>query len=317
MITPEESRAIYYIRPLSMLAIVVCHICQSYNNRWAFLFNIGVQVFLVLSGYLYGKKNIVDWKKWCIGRIKRVYLPMFLLLVIAFPIYMFFARDSFNIFGYSINYLNFQGIPFVIGGVDLIPGLRHLWFITAIMFAYLITPILQRLKDYSDVALPFLLLTVAFGYLFIPMRYMFLLSWSFLYAIGYMIANVRLRRIYEIGILVFFIVLAFYVKWDHILNYFSPVGRLFHDVAGVFFVVWGIRLFSTKLFTKIPSFVVFFDKYSFDIFLVHYILFVGPFSMAYLTANMFLNIFLFIIVTAFLTFLFVLMQNRIIAYLNL
>ena len=107
------------------------------------------------------------------------------------------------------------------------------------------------------------------------------------------------------------------MKWDHILNYFSPVGRLLHDVAGVFFVVWGIRLFSTKLFTKIPSFVVFFDKYSFDIFLVHYILFVGPFSMAYLTANMFLNIFLFIIVTAFLTYLFVLMQNRIIAYLNL
>lgn len=299
------------------MAIVVCHICQSYNNRWAFLFNIGVQAFLVLSGFLYGKKNIEDWKEWGIGRIKRVYLPMFLLLVIVFPIYMFFARDNFNILGYGINYLNLQGIPFVMGGVYLIPGLRHLWFITAIMFAYLITPLLQRLKNYADVVLPFILLSVVIGHFF-PMRYMFLYSWFYLYAIGYMIANVnvRLRIYYELGALFLFIVLAFYVSWDHILNYFSPAGRLFHDVAGVFFIVWGIKLFSVKFFTKIPSFVVILDKYSFDIFLVHYILFVGPFSMAHLTGSMFLNLFLFIVVTALITYLFVLMQNRFFAYLS-
>lgn len=309
MITPEESRAIYYVRPLSMMAIVLCHLCQSYGNRWAFIFNAGVQVFLVLSGYLYGKKDIVDWKAWGMGRIKRVYVPVFILLLVALPFYLFFARDSFNAVGYSINFSSLQGFPFTLGGVTLVPGLRHLWFITAIMLAYLSIPLLQYLKKYSDLLIPPLILGVLLCYSFVPMRYVFILSWIYLYAIGYLLANVRWRLVYEWGALVVFVLITFFVSWDHILSYFNPLGRLFHDVAGVFLVVWGIKLFSVSSVKCVPPFVKILDKYSFDIFLIHYLLLTGPFSMAQLTPNRAVNITLFILMTAALTYLFVCLQN--------
>lgn len=116
IILENESRAIKYIRVGSMLAIVICHILQSYTNRWAFVFNIGVQVFLVLSGYLYGKKIVTNWKQWALGRVKRVYVPMFLFLIIVLPLYLIFHREVFSWKPYALNYLNLQGIPFVRGG---------------------------------------------------------------------------------------------------------------------------------------------------------------------------------------------------------
>lgn len=99
-----------------MSSIVICHILQSYDNRWAFVFNIGVQVFLVLSGYLYGKKVVTDWKKWAVGRLKRVYVPMFLFLIIVLPFYLIFHREIFSWKPYALNFLNLQGVPFVMGG---------------------------------------------------------------------------------------------------------------------------------------------------------------------------------------------------------
>ena len=60
----QESHGLVIIRVFAMLSIVVCHLFQSYNHGLAGLFNIGVQVFFVLSGYLYGTKMILDWKNW-------------------------------------------------------------------------------------------------------------------------------------------------------------------------------------------------------------------------------------------------------------
>lgn len=60
-ITKTESSILIYIRVMAMISIVACHILQAYNNHWAYVLNIGVQVFLVLSGYLYGHKYIDNW----------------------------------------------------------------------------------------------------------------------------------------------------------------------------------------------------------------------------------------------------------------
>lgn len=116
MIPETESNAIKYIRVGSMLAIVLCHLLQAYSNRWAFVFNIGVQVFLALSGYLYGRKIISNWRQWGMGRVKRVYTPMFLFLIIVLPLYLVFHREVFSWKAYALNFLNLQGIPFAVGG---------------------------------------------------------------------------------------------------------------------------------------------------------------------------------------------------------
>ena len=59
----KKDAAISLIRLLSLLAIIICHILQGLNLEAAFWLNIGVQVFLFMSGYLYGQKKYRQYYK--------------------------------------------------------------------------------------------------------------------------------------------------------------------------------------------------------------------------------------------------------------
>lgn len=310
MISENESRAIKYIRVGSMLSIVICHILQSYANRWAFVFNIGVQVFLVLSGYLYGKKIVTNWKKWAMGRVKRVYVPMFLFLIIVLPFYLIFHREVFSWKPYALNYLNLQGISFVMGG-GMLQGVRHLWFITAIMFAYISTPILQWLSKYADWLFPLLVICVWGAYVVAPGPLFFASSWVFLYAIGYLYNYLNRKRIYDIGLILLetALIVMIAMDFDIVKSYFHPLNRVFHDVSGVFLVVIGSQVLSRIKINNIPSVVEFFDKYSFHIFIVHYFFVIGPFSLAHITPYIIVNILIIISATFVATLLFVKLNN--------
>ena len=48
----NQSKAIIIIRVISTLAIVLCHIFQGLGNELAWWLNIGVQIFLFMSGFL-------------------------------------------------------------------------------------------------------------------------------------------------------------------------------------------------------------------------------------------------------------------------
>ena len=274
-----------------MLSIVLCHILQAYASQWAYIFNVGVQVFLALSGYLYGKKVITNWKEWGIRRIKRVYIPMLLFLIIILPLYLVFHRDVFTWDAYILNYINLQGIPFATGGGTL-SGIRHLWFITAIMFAYITTPVLQRLCKYAELFFPITLGCVGILYVFAPMPLVFLASWLFLYAIGYLYVHLNQTKWYDIGLIILEMVLILLVLMhiDVIQIYFNPLNRLFHDVTGLFIILIGIRLLSSMDLKCVHSFVDCLDRYSFHIFIVHYFFLIGPFSMVHLTDNVFINL---------------------------
>jgi peptidoglycan/LPS O-acetylase OafA/YrhL len=307
MITESESIAIKYIRVGAMLSIVICHVLQVYANRWAFVFNIGVQVFLALSGYLYGKKIVANWKQWTVGRVKRVYAPMFVFLVAVLPFYLIFHRDVFSWKPYALNYLNLQGVAFAMGG-GMIQGIRHLWFITAIMFAYLVTPVLQWLSKYANWLFPVLLVCVGISYFVASGPLVFMASWVFLYAIGYLYVNLnKTKKIYNIGLVLLelFLIGIVIFNFDVVTHYFNPVNRFFHDVSGVFVVIIGIVLLSRLKLSKVPKIVNLFDKYSFHVFLVHYFFVVGPFSLAHLTPYVLVNILLIILVTFVASFLFV------------
>lgn len=47
-----------WLRLIATWSIVACHILKANGNHWDYIFNIGVQVFFLLSGYLYGHKFI-------------------------------------------------------------------------------------------------------------------------------------------------------------------------------------------------------------------------------------------------------------------
>ena len=65
----EKDYSISCARLIAMVFIVACHMMQmdgfssdikGAHIEWAFWFNVGVQMFLFISGYLYGKKDRID-----------------------------------------------------------------------------------------------------------------------------------------------------------------------------------------------------------------------------------------------------------------
>lgn len=83
VLTERERVALTYIRVLAMVSIVVCHLFQGFGlYHYSSVFNVGVQVFLILSGFLYGSKIVSDWKGFLLGRIKKLYLPTIIVLIV-------------------------------------------------------------------------------------------------------------------------------------------------------------------------------------------------------------------------------------------
>lgn len=73
--------SISMIRAMSMVAIITCHFMQYLDIELAWWFNVGVQVFLCISGYLYSDREISDLLNFIKKRFKRYWLTTMLLLL--------------------------------------------------------------------------------------------------------------------------------------------------------------------------------------------------------------------------------------------
>ena len=76
----DRDYSISIIRVLAMLAIVACHIFQSQDMSIAFWLNIGVQIFLFMSGFLYGKKTITNTSEWLKNNLRKYYYHIIFIL---------------------------------------------------------------------------------------------------------------------------------------------------------------------------------------------------------------------------------------------
>ena len=126
------------LRLLSMCSIVACHICQLYGLGIAWVLNIGVQVFLVISGWLYGMRpDVVDAGCWYIKRLLRICLPYWLVLIPLLVVDVFFATQVVTV----------KTVILSIAGVrsGSVPNAAHLWYISVMLLCYLVTPILSVL----------------------------------------------------------------------------------------------------------------------------------------------------------------------------
>lgn len=312
-ISVAESKSLSWIRVVAMLSIVICHLFQAYQGRWSDVFNMGVQVFFVLSGFLYGHKLITNWRDWAKSRIRRVYQPYLLFLITVIPLYALFHEEAMNWKALPVYFLNLQGFR-LLPKLDFlrIEGLRHVWFITAIMCAYLSTPFLQRLRACSGIMMPTLLLLIAASYCLMPSyRYVFVLSWVYLYAIGYFFANLdsRWQLFYLLLFLFALTILTVLMKWEDFRHPWSASYRLVHDLVGVVFVVGGVKVLSLVKGLEVPQVIRFLDKYSFPVYMVHFIIMHGPFSMAYVTPFRWISIVLMLVTTSVAVFAFVSANN--------
>ena len=103
------------------------------------LFNIGVNIFIIISGVCFGLqgtiKNTIKWYK---KRICRIYIP--------YEIFLVFLAVTYMITGRHLQFTNWISCVIGIQGAQVgVLGADHTWFLTALLICYMITPILSKI----------------------------------------------------------------------------------------------------------------------------------------------------------------------------
>lgn len=148
-ITKEHGKYDYSIaitRIVGCLMIFLCHYVQITGNpiiaQSSQFFNVGVFVFFLISGYLYGQKNIGRGNvlQWYRKRLIKIFVPLYVVMMIIF-LALYIENIKVMPMQYLIYALNLQGFW------GEISGAAQLWFLTALMICYFITPLLQFMRD--------------------------------------------------------------------------------------------------------------------------------------------------------------------------
>ncbi len=290
----KNDNSISYIRFISMILIILCHFFQYYNHFLAWWLNIGVQIFFIISGFLYGSKTLSS--HFLKRRFTKILIPYYCFLI---PVILLHSI--------LFNKPTLSSIVKLIFCIGTINGVEHLWFVGYILFCYLITPVLFLLKKRL---LSFSLLKTSFLYLIIIIititittvsNFYFSAAKFICYVMGYFLSDLYQKSNYnflKIATIVFgslaipITALRIYLKYfysfsdNRLLKIFNFAEPYAHLLLGVFIFLLMYLLF--KNFPQTPI-INFFNKYSYSIYIVHHIFILGPFSLMEITNYTLIN----------------------------
>lgn len=311
-----KQASISLIRTISLGLIILCHITQWFGLEIAWWLNIGVQLFLLISGFLYGQKTI-EIKTFIVKRLKKLLIPYYVVFVVAVIMQFLFFRQYIE-------------IKYALGGMLLrstIKGGQHLWFVPTIILCYLITPFLQEFRPNSSSKKQFTVYSVAcFVFLSVILgvyQSFFNPAWISCYAIGYMIGINNCDKLFDEKLILWvsgilaticngIVIWCTYVKRISFTgyNYFCDYS---HVILAVFlFIILKLIFDSIRFNNKVVHWLDVMDHYSYDTYLVHHFLILGPFSLMELTGNLPVNIIIILLAIVFLSILL----NKIEAYID-
>ena len=110
---------------------------QYENFILAWWFNVGVQIFLCISGYLYGQKNTEKITSFYGKRFLKILVPYYIVFLIAGFFEAMFFSNVFSIARFGAGLVCRTTIA----------GGEHLWFVPVILFCYVLTPVLGAYRD--------------------------------------------------------------------------------------------------------------------------------------------------------------------------
>ncbi len=291
-----RDHSISAIRGISMLCIVLCHIMQYLDWELAWWFNVGVQIFLCISGFLYGKKEISQWGDFLKKGFKKILVGYYIVFIPAAVVLCFVIGSA------SVNQ--------VIMGLLLkrtLKGGGHLWFVPTILFCYCMTFFLSLIFPKGEGEVKRLLklgIVWIIGFvvidLFIPF---FNPAWIFCYCLGYYLGRVEDQKVY--GRVAGFLCIAALlcnicqILCDYVFHITLPMHEVFcnysHVLLGVALFVILRRVFRNVGDRKILRLS---DKYSFEVYLVHQFFILGPMTLMELTKSRAVNLLVIFVVIA-------------------
>ena len=316
----EKNYSISLLRMLAVISIIFCHSFEYsssifINKGWIlksignYLAN-GVQVFLIISGYLYGnRKNNVEKSeenpfissevriRFLIKNSLKILKDYWVYCVLViFPVY--YLKEPLV--------LTKRKIIEVLVTSGTISGVHHLWFIPYILFCYFLTSYLFDIKEYLKNKskksfikgiLLLLFIVIIFSEFF---KSYFIYEWICCYIIGFFMTDIiNILNYSEKRVLKIFIFLNFAILniLRYYCNYINPDfyttnitleitrwSQVFFAVV-VFLMVYKVKILSKKLKIILD----FSDKYSYDIYLAHMIYVKGVLSVMFLTKFLILN----------------------------
>lgn len=293
----ERDYSISWIRLLSALSIIICHIFQFYGNDLCAWFNVGVQLFFIISGYLYGMKREIKTVEFIKKTFKKVLIPFWLFLIFAILYFIVIPNSDVNLSIKSI------GLAFL--GAETLPCLRYLWFIPYILFCYLVVPYLYAIKEhcrsksllstlavYMLVVLLVQVLGFAYKSFFLPDRVIPFIVAFFLPdifdRIGYKSKIVVMWLIVVAGSVAW--IIRYFVRYCYTGQYIQIAGL--YDRYSMVFAALAIFVLLKLLFknTRNRPLLSISDKLSYHIYLVHGLFIFGPVAILTVTPLFSVNI---------------------------
>lgn len=286
----EKDFSLSFIRFIAMIMIFSCHVSQQFGRWSAQFLNVGVQIFLFLSGYLhaYRQNDSLDFLKY---RLKRLLVEYYVFLVPVIVFMIIWNRINFNV-NDAIKLMTLSG---------WIHELGHLWFVPTILVCFLFTPLFWDIFDsFSSYIL------IKRNYVFAIINFLIFIlfqmifgatikaAWISCYLMGIFVKRInnKIERKWWLlcnslfSIVYMGIRFGWGIGWIDISDKFEKfVYILFnygHVSLGImlFFILKNIFLMlPIKVTNIIQPILLLSDKYSYDIYLVHHFLVLGAYSL--------------------------------------
>lgn len=302
-LTNSESEALHFIRALAFVLVFILHLIQTFLPHIAGLFIFAIQLFFIISGYIFGKATVANWGGWLKKRFLRIYCPYLILLITVIAIYM------------ACGYAALLSPKLIIGNLLLteiftgyIPGLFHFWFVSVIFICYLITPLLQKVRKWK----PYPLYCFLAIFIIFHIYYHLVPIYTLLFCIAYFLASANNRDkiiIFSLSVAAIAYLLIFGdVSLADFENH-TAVASLIKCSIGIIILFTSIAAFS-KFRLHANKIIKVLSKYSYEAYLFHPILIFGPLSLLNVTTNFLL----FSIVVIVLTFICSLLLHHLSKY---
>ena len=252
----------------------------------------GVPLFLFVSGCLAARRNIDSTCKWWFGKAKRVLLPLMLFVTIIYGVYEIAGVVEITPFQWIFTLCNLQGLNYTywkFGYFGAVPGCGHLWFITTLMFCYLLVPLAQIIKNKNVSLSKLAKFALVFGVLGIQLGLMYLgfqLSYIITFFFGYFLSgseNQSNSPRFAFVTIATVLICGARLALKKFIDGSDFYDRYFALISAAFIAVW-LFYFVRFLRDKFPRLIkamnnpviIFTERISFYFYLTHYIFLTGP-----------------------------------------
>lgn len=295
------------IRFIATAFIVTCHITWYLDNELAWWFNVGVQIFLCMSGFLYGNRaKISDDLTFLKNNIIKILVDYYVVVISVMLLFAVFAPEEVSLTT-AVKVLLTYGT---------LNGGGHLWYISYCLLCYFITPFLFRCFESSKhIVIAFSVIGILAVVITEAFVDYFNAAWIFCYILGFFLGHILHRKKDKLFRAASFLIVAAavilntvqilqnYVLKSELTGIVALLYGRFCDYAHVFL---GVSLFIIlraaflRVFKKgYPDFIQKLcrcsDKYSYDVYLVHQFVIFGPFSLMKCTGILAVNVVLVIV----------------------